>query len=283
MRPAALLAALAALFLAAAAASAQAQAQTLTLTDRDGSRTLSVRDLLTHPAAENITIAPDPVYRRPMSYRAVPTAVLLKELKVGPDDYVQAEATDKFSAAIPARLLMTMPPADVEAYVAVENPAARWPQIPAKAGGKSDGKSAGPFYVVWQQKVRGQVSSEYWAYKLASLTVTDGPAKRWPGLAIDESLPAADPIRRGLDRFVAFCMACHRFNGEGEGEQGPDLARPMNPVEYFLPAALKKYIRDPSSVRAWGDQKMPGFDADNLPDADIDAILAWLGYKAARK
>ena len=278
MKPGALLAALAALLLAATVA----QAQTLTLTDRDGSRTLGGKDLLTHPAAQTITIA-DPVYRQSMRYRAVPTAVLLKALKVGIDDYVQAQAIDKFSVAIPARLLIAVPPADVEAYVAVEDPASRWPPLPVKAGGKSDGTSAGPFYVVWQQKVRGQVSSEYWAYKLASLTVTDSPMKRWPGLAVDESLPAADPIRRGLDRFVAVCMACHRFNGEGEGEQGPDLARPMNPVEYFQPAALKKYIRNPASVRAWGEQKMPGFDPESLPDADIDAILAWLGHKAARK
>ena len=273
MKPGAFLAALAALLCGATLA----QAQTLTLTDRDGSRTFGVRDLLNHPAAQNISITPDPVYRRTMSYRAVPTAVLLKGLKVGVDDYVQARATDDFSVAIPARLLMAVPPADVEAFVAVESPVSRWPQLP----GKQDG--AGPFYVVWQQKVRGQVSSEYWAYKLAALAVTDSPIKRWPGLAVDESLPAADPIRRGLDRFVAVCMACHRFNGEGEGEQGPDLARPMNPVDYFQPAALKKYIRDPSSVRAWGEQKMPGFDAESLHDADIDAIVAWLGYKAARK
>lgn len=275
MRPASFLAALAALLLA----TTLAHAQTLTLTDRDGSRTLGVRDLLAHPAVQPVTISPDPVYRKPMGYRAVPTAALLKELKVGVDDYVQARATDNFSVAIPARLLLATPPSDVEAFVAVEEPARRWPQLPGKAGGTS----AGPFYIVWHTRGRDQVSSEYWAYKLAALVVTDSPTKRWPGLAVEESLPAADPIRRGLDRFVAVCMACHRFNGEGEGEQGPDLARPMNPVDYFQPAALRKFIRNPSSVRTWGEQKMPGFDPESLPDSDIDAILAWLGYKAARK
>ena len=74
------------------------------------------------------------------------------------------------------------------------------------------------------------------------------------------TMSATDPIRRDLDRFVAVCMACHRFNGEGEGEQGPDLARPMNPVDYFQPAALRKYLRNPSSVRSWPEQKMPAFD-----------------------
>ena len=278
MRARALLAALAVLLLAATV-QAQTLTPTLTLADRDGSRTLGARELLAHPAAESITVAPDPVYRRPMGYRTVPMHALLKGLKVGLDDYVQAQATDKFSVAIPARLLLAVPPADVEAYLAIEDPTAHWPHLPAKR----DGQSAGPFYLVWQQKVRGQVSSEYWAYRLASLTVTDSPTRRWPGLAVEESLPAADPIRRGLDRFVAVCMACHRFDGEGEGEQGPDLARPMNPADYFQPAALKKYIRNPASVRAWGDQKMPGFDPESLPDGDIDAIVAWLGYKAGRR
>jgi mono/diheme cytochrome c family protein len=78
-------------------------------------------------------------------------------------------------------------------------------------------------------------------------------------------------------------MACHRFAGEGEGTQGPDLARPMNPVDYFQPKALRKFLRDPRSVRAWAEQKMPAFDEKSLPDSEIDAIVAWLAYKAGKR
>ena len=56
----------------------------------------------------------------------------------------------------------------------------------------------------------------------------------------------------------------------------------MNPVEYFQPAALKKLLRNPSSVRTWPEQKMPAFDEASLSDADIDAIVAWLAYKNRR-
>ena len=87
----------------------------------------------------------------------------------------------------------------------------------------------------------------------------------------------------GFDRFVAVCMACHRFKGEGEGTQGPDLATPMNPVDYFKPEALRKFLRDPASVRHWPDQKMPAFPQDALSDTAIDAIVAWLSYKAKRR
>ena len=66
----------------------------------------------------------------------------------------------------------------------------------------------------------------------------------------------------------------------GEGGQGPDLGQPMNPVDYFRPDALRRLLRDPESVRSWPDRKMPAFTPDMLPDTDLDAILAWLAYKA---
>ena len=122
-----------------------------------------------------------------------------------------------------------------------------------------------------------------WAYRLAALAVTDNPVKRWPGLAVGPEVAMGDRIRTGLDRFVAVCMACHRFNGDGEGEQGPDLARPMNVTEYFQIPALKKLIRNPASVRQWPEQKMPGFDQAALSDSDLDAIVDWLAYKAKQR
>jgi mono/diheme cytochrome c family protein len=257
-----------------------AQSPTLTVADRTTSRTYTRPELLADSRLRTIVIAHDPVYRRPMTYRAIAIAELLKGARIGDDDYVQARAVDNFSIGIPAGLLRTMPkpgaaPSTAEAFLAIEDPALPWPAIPGVAKG-----TAGPFYVVWQGGTRSDISSEYWAYHLAALTVTDSPYRRWPGLAVSADVPATDPIRRGLDRFVAVCMACHRFNGEGEGGQGPDLARPMNPVDYFQPTALKKLLRDPRSVRTWPEAKMPAFDAENLSDADIDAIVAWLSYKA---
>ncbi len=255
----------------------QAQTPSLTIAERGTSKSVSRTELLADSRLQSVAIAYDPVYRRPMTYRGIAVSELLKGARIGNDDYVQARAYDNFSVSIPAGLLTQTSPSSAEAFLAVEDPAAPWPAIPGTTKG-----SAGPFYIVWRGGTRSEISSEYWAYHLAALTVTDSPFKRWPGLAVAADVPADDPIRRGLDRFVAVCMACHRFNGEGEGEQGPDLARPMNPVEYFQPAVLKKYLRNPSSVRTWPEQKMPAFDEDNLSDADIDAIVAWLAYKARK-
>ena len=44
--------------------------------------------------------------------------------------------------------------------------------------------------------------------------------------------------------------------------------------------ALRRLLRDPESVRSWPDRRMPAFTTDMLPDTDLDAILAWLTYKA---
>ena len=247
----------------------------LTVADRQGSKSFTIAQLLSDPATKQVTIDKDVSYKRAMTYRAIPVQALLKDLKIAPDDYIQARASDGFSVGIPARLLEADPASGVEAFVAIEKPGEKWPNLP----GKKD--SAGPFFLVWQANKPGLISSEYWPFKLAELSVTDSPFKRWPGLAVDASVPATDPVRRGLDRFVAVCIACHRF--KGEGEQGPDLGQPMNPVEYFQLPALRKLLRDTTSVRVWPDHKMPTFDPEMLSDADIDGVIAWLGYKAGRK
>ncbi len=254
-----------------------AAAQTLTLADRQGSTSFTAASLLANPAATSVAIANDLPYKRAMTYRAIPAGALLKGLKLGADDYIQARATDGFSIGIPARLITAGAASGVEAFLAIEDPGRKWPSLPGKKA------SAGPFYLVWRARNPHDVSSEYWVYMLAALSVVDSPVKRWPGLAVDASVPATDPVRRGLDRYITVCIACHKFNGEGEGEQGPDLGRPMNPVDYFQLPALKMLLRDPTSVRTWAEHKMPGFSSNMLSDTDIDDIVAWLRYKAGRR
>lgn len=256
---------------AEAQTSVPAPAGVLTLAGRDSSEKLTLPELLGHAQLRTIAVPNDPVFKRDMTYRAVAAADLLKGAGLGPDDYVQARAIDNFSVAIPAGLLL-----DGAAFVAVEDPARPWPLL--RKGTES--YSAGPFYLVWTVRRAGAVSSEFWVYHLAALSRADSPARRWPQLAVAPEVRADDPVRHGLERFVAVCLACHRFRGAGEGNQGPDLGQPMNPVDYFRPGALRQLLRDPDSVRSWPDRKMPAFTPEMLPDDDLDAILAWLTYKA---
>ena len=253
---------------------ATAQAQSLKIADRKGATTVTAQQLLAHPAARDITVAKDVVYGRPMTYRAVPVPELLKGLEVGQQDYVDFIATDKFTTGIPARLLLRPGNPPPQAFIAIESPTARWPPMPDKGS-----ETPAPFYSVWQDAKPGEISPEYWVYKLAALEVSDSPFKKWPQLDVAEDLPATHPVRRGLDRYVAMCISCHRFKGAGQGEQGPDLGQPMNPVDYFQPAALRKFLRSSKQVRDWPDRKMPSFNEEVLSDEDMEALIAWLTYK----
>ncbi|TMJ25646.1 MAG: cytochrome c [Alphaproteobacteria bacterium] len=256
---------------------AAAEAQSLKIADRKGAKSFTAEQLLASPLARNVTIAKDPVHGRSMTYRVIPLTELLKGLEAGPQDYVDFVATDKFSIGIPARLLLRPGNPAPHAFLAIENPAAPWPAMPDK--GK---ETAAPFYLVWQDAKPGEISSEYWVYKLAAIEVADSPYTRWPSLDVAEDLPATHPARRGLDRYVALCISCHRFKGAGAGEQGPDLGQPMNPVDYFQPQALRTFLRSSKQVRDWPDRKMPSFNQEVMSDEDMEALIAWLTYKARR-
>ena len=162
--------------------------------------------------AQRYTIA-DPVYRRTMTYRAIPLASLLKGTGIDADDYVQGAPPTisrlPFRAALP-------PPrsAVVEAFVAIEDPAP-WPPMhrasrTKRAPARSTSSGAAP--------CRCRSRSEY--YHAAALAVIDSPLKRWPGLAVGPGRPSGRSHSH-RPRPAGGYVACHRFNGEGRGRTGP--------------------------------------------------------------
>src|SRR5262249_51262790 len=143
--------------------------------------------------------------------------------------------------------------------------------------------SAGPFYVVWLHPEASGVRSEQWPYMVTELRSADSPAQRWPTLAVAPDLPADDPIRAGQALFAIQCLVCHRLNGAGAADVGPDLNLPESPTEYFQATALKRFIRDPSSVRHWPNMQMNGFSKEALSDREIDLIVGYLSHMAGRR
>jgi len=138
------------------------------------------------------------------------------------------------------------------------------------------------FYLVWQHTERAGVSPEQWVYALAALTAVPSPVQRWPAIAVEPSVPADEPAHRGQAAFIANCLPCHRLGGAGEGTVGPDLLLPMPATGYFTAAGLRTLIRDSAAVRHWPAQQMPAFNVSSMPDTDIEAIIAYLRYLAAR-
>lgn len=231
-------------------------------------------ELLARTDVATLAVPADPAYGRPMSYRAVPLRALLGDLSPTPFDTLEARAADGFVSQIPLALVERGAQGGSVAWIAAEDPAAPWPPLPGKDA------SAGPFYLVWEHPERSGVSGEQWPYQLAAIAGVESPARRWPQMAVAESLPADAPARRGQEVFIVQCLPCHRMKGAGAADVGPDLGSPMGPTQYLTPVGLRALIRDPKSVRTWPQQQMPGFDAAKIPDADLDALIAYLAYMA---
>lgn len=229
--------------------------------------------LLKHPQARDITVEQDVAYKRTLHYRAVPLAALLTG--VSPVDHLQAVALDGFAAEMPAGPLLQSGPA--QAWLAIEDPDQGWPPL---AAGKP---SAGPFYLVWTNPQASGIRPEQWPFQIATIRQLAPVETRFPALLPAPSLPENDPVRQGFALFQQNCLACHRLNGAGDAQFGPDLNLPHNPTEYFQPTFLRQYIRDPQRLRQWPQARMPGFSTEVLNEQELDALLAYLKHMAGRK
>ncbi|MET1535695.1 c-type cytochrome [Burkholderia sola] len=255
-----------------------ASAQSTLELDTDGTaRAVTRQTLLARADAADIHVPRDIAYGRPMTFRAVPFAALLGDTPLPDDGVLETRAADGFAAQLPLDLVRRRAPAGATPWLAIEDPARPWPKLPGKQ------VSAGPFYLVWLGPDASSVRGEQWPYQIVRITIESSPLARWPSLAVDAALPANDPARAGQRLFVTQCLACHRIDGAGSSHAGPDLNTPMNPVDYFQPAALRRYIRNPASVRDWPGRSMPAFPPDQLSDRELDQIVAYLAYRARRK
>jgi hypothetical protein len=201
----------------------------------DRSVTLSRSELLQREDLTTIHIPRDVTYKRPMTYRAVPLAALLRETSLTPDampgEMIEIVATDGFVTVLPPSLVFAKGETASVPYLAIEPEDAPWPVVPGKT------VSVGPFYLVWLRPEASGVRSEQWPYMVASIRGTESPEHRWPELAVDAALPPDSPIRAGQALFFTQCMVCHTLNGAGNAHVGPDLNRPQNPTEYLVPTA----------------------------------------------
>ncbi|PTQ74071.1 cytochrome c [Pseudomonas sp. GV071] len=248
-----------------------ALAADLTLSLPAGTRTLSTTELLKHPQLQALDIANDVAYERPMHYRAIPLAALLEGVK--DSDHLQVVALDGFAAELAAGPVLQQ--AGSRAWLAIEDPAQPWPKLGA------DKPSAGPFYLVWTNPEASHIGPEQWPFQVAKISRLTSLAERFPAL-----LPASDAsadVQAGFAQLQKNCLACHRLNGAGDAQFGPDLNLPHNPTEYFSGDFLARYIRDPQSLRRWPQGKMPGFSPQVLSDAELQQLIAYLRHMAGRK
>jgi mono/diheme cytochrome c family protein len=163
------------------------------------------------------------------------------------------------------------------AYLAIEDPKSKWPDLPVKGASGS----AGPFYLVWLKPEVSGILQEEWPYQIAAFEVKGKLKELYPKIFPKRSENAG--IARGLKLFQQTCFACHTLNQEGPSQVGPDLNLPLNPTEYLKELVLPRYIRNPKSIRVWEASKMPGFGPEVLSDEDITNIVAYLKQMALEK
>jgi len=88
----------------------------------------------------------DPVYGgREMRYQGIGAAALFAEATLRDDEVVQFRCLDGFVASISKERIMRTGPGQSLAYIAIEDPKSKWPDLPLNPASGS----AGPFYLVW--------------------------------------------------------------------------------------------------------------------------------------
>jgi mono/diheme cytochrome c family protein len=244
--------------------------------DTGAPATLTTEQLLARPDVATIEVPHDVSYNRTMTYRAVPLRALPGIAGLRKDEDLQITGTDGFVTNRPASLVRDASGKGAVPWLAIEPAGQPWPKT-------ADGQSTGAFYVVWIHPEASHVNSEQWPYRVDAIRAVESRATKWPQIGVGSTVPAGSPIRRGQDVVATQCMACHTMNGAGDASMAPDLNVPHGPTEYFKPWALKQYIRNPKSIRSWPDMKMPGFSKDMLSDADLNAVIAYLSYKASKR
>jgi mono/diheme cytochrome c family protein len=144
--------------------------------------------------------------------------------------------------------------------------------LPRHGGGTLD---PGPFYV-FPTKPTPSYADFPWPYQVLRIEIVDAASR--PAPMAPTGARADGQVARGYALFQGHCLACHQMNGQG-GAVGPELNVPMNVTEYWRPAALRKLLADPLSVRA--GSKMPGFG--HLGEPALDDLVAYLRYMKGQK
>lgn len=214
----------------------------------------------------------------PVTYAAVPLAFLFDGLVLPDKGTVQFRCRDGFSSAISRDRLLNRSEKGAVAYLAIEDPAHRW--LPLKPGSPV---TPGPFYLIWKHPERSRIAREEWPFQLFGFEVKGSLESEFPAIVPDPRLKETDPVMRGYRVFTTSCFSCHRMNGQGESEVGPDLNLPFGPTEYFQDKYLRLMIRNPQNVRHWPEGRMAEFSSEDLGDAQIDDLLKYLRHMSRRK
>ncbi|WP_310559299.1 c-type cytochrome [Flavobacterium sp.] len=189
-----------------------------------------------------ITIINDPVYHKAKKYKAVNTAILIKNeidlTKLDPKNTkIVFECIDGYKPEMPLELFLNANP-----YLAFQDLDApkgnKWEPI-VKDGNEMN---AAPFYIVYTS-VSEKDTRYKWPYNLVKIYLEP----------LNKSTLELYPLKNrkleaGYNLFKNQCLTCHSINAIG-GTMGPELNYPKSVTEYWKEKELVDYIVNPASFR----------------------------------
>ncbi|MCE0723263.1 c-type cytochrome [Legionella resiliens] len=249
---------------------------TLRIITPEQSFTLTNSALLSHPNLTQVTINNDRAYpNKIMHHKVIPLCKLLAPFHIRQHDIVEFIAKDNFHVYVPALKIMDCSKNASIAMLAIE-PASKWPIIDNHTG-----LTAGPYEIIWLYPKRSYISNEYWAWSVITVKIIR-KFNYQQVLAPPETTNSS--IANGYKIYISHCEGCHMMNHFGKSKIGPDLNCPKNPLDYYPNITqLKKFIRDPKSVRSLPQGRMSGSDKQSLSDKDLDDLIQFFAYMNIKK
>jgi mono/diheme cytochrome c family protein len=257
-------------------ASAKDNAPTLNIIAPNKALIFSQKELRSYPALTQITINNDRAYpNKTLHHHAIPLCKLLASFNVGESDIVELIAQDNFHVYVPSAKIMDCSKNASMAMLAIE-PESKWQVI-----NNHTGTTAGPFEVIWLHPERSYISNEYWAWSVVAIKISP---------KLDYKNVLAPPktknpsLTKGYNLYISHCEGCHTLNHEGKSLIGPDLNCPKNPWDYYPKISiLKKFIREPKSVRTLPKGRMSGSDVESLSENDLNDLIKFFAYMNTKK
>lgn len=209
-----------------------------------------------------------------MTYDGIRLCDLLRDYDINPEHTLEFIAMDNFSVLIPAKYALNCTEKDSVAYLAIE-PDSGWPTL-----FNHTNTTAGPYAIIWTHPERSYISDEYWAWSVTKIV---------EHAQVDESVVAGPPqnmppneqaaLLNGYKVYVSHCSSCHTLYQKGQASIGPDLGRPKTVFDYYPDIQqLKKFIRDPQSVRQTPNGRMSGSSYVGLHDDDLDDLIRYFKF-----
>ncbi len=228
-------------------------------------------DLLKRKDLVTVDLAKDPsLSDKPNSYLALEMKDLLSEFKISDKSSIYFKATDGMTVVIESQRIVGSKNR-ARAYLAIQPKNGDWHTL-------KSGQSAGPYFLIWKDVDHNEVGPEEWPYSLQEIEIKDSVELSYPLLLPNKNHNNFLNLQKGYQLFIKNCFACHKLNQKGVSDFGPDLNYPMSPVDYFKPSALKKYIRNPRTVRTWNQSRMPGFDEKEISNKELDQLITYLEW-----